>query len=293
MNKEFLYMQKLAGIITEGQYKAKLNEEDKKQLPIVMYTPNNGTLKLDDDVYLVSYSPPKAYADESISITPYDKFGNLSLISPSQKDKILSYLDSFNISYKIFDLPHLTSISIDKSSLDNIKLIPGGEEPKFLSKDQKSNFKTLDFFIKRDNPDWKDDAATWWSGTDDIYDFGGGEGPISSEAVVVDVSLTPKQKNNPSRFIEADLSQYIKLPPKKIINISSAVPQINSPSNLAKTIKHALKPGGFLVIKDHIGAVQDLLKYLKDFKLLEISYVDVENPNNLTPSDQVFVALQK
>jgi hypothetical protein len=27
MNKEFLHMQKLAGIITEGEYKAKLNEE--------------------------------------------------------------------------------------------------------------------------------------------------------------------------------------------------------------------------------------------------------------------------
>jgi len=178
----------------------------------------------------------------------------------------------------------------------NIELI-NGSKPEFLSKPlkSKSKFKILDFFIKKDNPKWVDDwYSSKWLKDGEIYDFGGGEDPIyNPKAIVIDIFLDPEQKKNPSKFIEADLSKYIELPPKNVINISSAVAQINSPDNLSKTIKHALKPGGILVIKDHISAVQSLLKYLKDFKLLEINYFDVEDPDDMSLSDQVFVVLQK
>jgi len=298
--KEHLRMQFLAGVIAESEYKAKLNEIDNSKLVIYLYdqirSSWKGSTLIDSVPYSILYVE---YKESFADVREYNKDGSPSVFSEKTKDFLSSYFNKLNIKHQIYT-PEIfggTGWGIRLLDLDqnpNIELIFTDEPPNFTpNKKEKADLKILDFFIKRDTPDWNDDGATWWGGTDDVYDFGGGDGPISPEAVVVDIYLTPNQKKNPSKFIEADLSKYIKLPPKKIINISSAVAQINSPNNLSKTIKHALKPGGILVIHDHIGAVQDLLKYLKDFKLLEIHYDEAEDPENITPSDQVFVVLKK
>jgi len=294
MDKEFLRMQMLAGILTENQYQIMLDEKEQNPLLITMYNDENGFIELDSDIYLVIYSPPTKYRgieDSGMYIYLFDKRGKSTLIPQDQKNKMSSYLDSFNIPYSFYS----GTFYVTQPLSHNIEFIYGGSKPKFLSKPSKSKFKVLDFFIKKDNPKFpsNENSSKWLRGKD-IYDFGGGEGPIDNpKAVIVDLFLTPEQKKNPSKFIEADLSKYIELPPKKTINITSAAAQINSPNNLSKTIKQALEPGGFLVIKDHINAVQSLLKYLKDFKLLEINYFDVEDPDDISPSDQVYVVLQK
>lgn len=290
MNKDILRMQMLAGIITESQYRIKLNEKDKNYLLITLYNDRNGFIKLDNNIYYAEYG---GYSTEYLIIKSFDQYGDTSDLPPEQKNKILLYLDSLKIPYEDWNEKN---IYIEDPLSYNIKLIKGSK-PEFLPKPlkSKSKFKILDFFIKKDNPKWVDDwHSSKWLKDGEVYDFGGGEDPIDNpKAIVIDLFLDPEQKKNPSKFIEADLSKYIELPPKNVINISSAVAQINSPDNLSKTIKHALKPGGILVIKDHISAVQSLLKYLKDFKLLEINYFDVEDPDDMSLSDQVFVVLQK
>jgi hypothetical protein len=301
--KEHVRMQFLAGLITEGQYKQYLNDSNNSPLIVNMYTPipdegedvgEDGFIDLGFNKYFFNFNP----ANQRASIGPYDEYGKeTNLYSSDDENEIKSYLDSFNISYKVEEVwKNGKYITVDNVPSQNIKKVYGAEKPKFKAKPKntKIDLKTLDFFIKRDNPEQLDkyDAGDFIGG--DVYDFGGSEGPIDdSQAVIVDVFLTPKQKQNPSKFIEADLSKYVELPPKEAINIFSAVAQINSPNNLSKTIKHALKPGGLLVIKDHIGAIQNLLKYLKDFKLLIISYVDVEDSENIILSDQIYVVLKK
>ncbi len=276
-------------IIVQSQYRIKLNEKDKNYLLITLYNNRNGFIKLDNNIYYAEYG---GYSTQYLIISSFDQYGDTSDLTPEQKNKMLLYLDSLKIPYEFYK----EAIYIENPLSYNIKLIKGSK-PEFLPKPlkSKSKFKILDFFIKKDNPKWVDDwYSSKWLKDGEVYDFGGGEGPIDNpKAIVIDLFLDPEQKKNPSKFIEADLSKYIELPPKNVINISSAVAQINSPDNLSKTIKHALKPGGILVIKDHISAVQSLLKYLKDFKLLEINYFDMEDPDNMSPSDQVFVVLQK
>lgn len=293
--KEKLRMQFLAGVITESEYKAELNEDSSNKLTLYLYTQTpagwEGVTLINSVLCAVSYSSGKF---DYISLRKYkptkiDKFamGHRDF-SENEYEIVTSYLDKLNIQYNQFLYIE------DASSYSNIEAIFTKNPPSFVPKDTKYNLKTLDFFIKRDNPELLDEyeAGDFIGGN--VYDFGGGEGPIDdSQAVVVDLYLDSKQKQNPAKFIEADLSKYIKLPPKDAINIFSAVAQINSPNNLSKTIKSALNPGGLLVIKDHIGAVQDLLKYLKDFKLLKISYLDIEDPENITPSDQTYVVLKK
>jgi len=291
MTQEQLRMQMLAGIITKDQYKAKLNEDSSDKLTLYLYTQTpigwEGVTLINSVLCEVSYSSGKF---DYVSLRKYkptkiDKFAiDHRNFSESEYEIVTSYLDKLNIQYNQY------LYIKDASSYSNIETIFTKNPPNFVPKDIKLNTEILDFFIKRDNPEQIEGDIVYG----DVYDFGGAEGPIdSSQAVVVDLYLTPKQKKNPSKFIEADLSKYVELPPKNGINIFSAVAQINSPNNLSKTIKHALKPGGLLVIKDHLGAVQNLLKYLKEFKLLEFEYVDIEDEENITLSDQIFVVLKK
>jgi hypothetical protein len=291
--KEQLRMQMLAGIITESEYKAKLNEDSSNKLTLHLYAQNfpgnwKGVTLIDSILCAVAYSSTNDYvALRKYNPIKIDKFAmHHRDFSENEYEIVTSYLDKLNIQYN----PNL--FIKDASSYSNIETIFTKSIPSFVPKDTKFNPKILDFFIKRDNPKQIEGDPIYGN----VYDFGGGENPIDEDdpqSIVVDLYLTPNQKKNSSKFIEADLSKYVKLPPKDGINIFSAVAQINSPNNLAKTIKHALKPGGLLVIKDHVGAVQDLLKYLKDFKLLAFGYIDVEDLDDITSSDQIFVTLKK
>jgi hypothetical protein len=79
MNNEFLKMQKLAGLITEGQYKSRLNEEEKltysKGDIIILLTKNgdkNGEVTV-DSVYnntITGYMKSRSATPIKVKITP-------------------------------------------------------------------------------------------------------------------------------------------------------------------------------------------------------------------------------
>jgi len=86
MNKEFLQMQKLAGLITESQYKEMLNENK----PTLDYSNSQNTNMIEID------------GIESLGI--YDENSDTLIIdlpslSPSQNKKILNTLKSYGINY--------------------------------------------------------------------------------------------------------------------------------------------------------------------------------------------------
>jgi len=304
MSKEFIRMQLLSGIITESEYVNKLNESPNTSLIINVYSPNkdsnalDGFIEVNSKKYYTNYIK-KTFTpgekDDRLTIWSYNKTYNTEFLSPEDINELEIYLKNLNISYK--SSPNWGMITIYDVSLQNIEIKYGATKPK--SNKNKIKFEVLEYFIKRDKPkmlyDFFDNSQYIEKGN--IYDFGGAEGRDDEDeentTVVVDIYLSPPQKKNSSKFIEADLSKFVKLPPRDTITISSSVAQINSPNNLSKTINHSLNPGGLLILKDHIGAIQDLLKYLKNLTLLELQYTDVEDENNLTLSDQIRVVLKK
>lgn len=81
MNKEFLYMQKLAGLITESEYKAKLNE-------------NSPSFKIDDDIK--AYWEDKDF--EKIKQVVVDKAMGVikhvaDMFGTDNADKLYSYIE--------------------------------------------------------------------------------------------------------------------------------------------------------------------------------------------------------
>ena len=89
----------------------------------------------------------------------------------------------------------------------------------------------------------------------DIYDFGGGDGPIDSNVTVVDIEDNEWSDDEfNGKWIVADLTKFIKLPPKKIIHFSDSLNYFNGPG-LVKTAHNALLPGGYIF---HLGYSSDI-----------------------------------
>ena len=99
----------------------------------------------------------------------------------------------------------------------------------------------------------------------EIYDFGGGEdSPFNEDEVtVVDYDEVPED-DNPDHKIH-DLTKYIKLPPKKLINMSYSLCQIGPSPELKKTINDALKPGGYVVIRDYFEDIEWIEKFFSNY----------------------------
>jgi hypothetical protein len=122
------------------------------------------------------------------------------------------------------------------------------------------------------------------------YDFGGGEDPMRGKNVtVVDLDsygwekekkIGPQQKSikiKDFKFIKADLTKPQKLPPVDLIVCSSFISNVLNGSNesiVASNIDNALKSGGYLYIRDFCDPVEEIMKYLPSYKLLEIFWND-------------------
>jgi len=120
----------------------------------------------------------------------------------------------------------------------------------------------------------------------DIYDFGGADNPIRyGKNMVVDMSdeIGDEEdveewvdENGVEGIIDGDLEEFIKLPPRDGINMTDAYIYFEDPSTVSKTINSSLKSGGILVIKDSMGSINDLLKKLSSYKLLELNIIDAD-----------------
>jgi hypothetical protein len=89
----------------------------------------------------------------------------------------------------------------------------------------------------------------------DIYDFGGGDGPINPNVTVVDIEDNEWGDDEfGGEWVVADLTKFIKLPPKKIIHFSDSLNYFNGPG-LVKTVHNALLPGGYIF---HLGYSEDI-----------------------------------
>jgi hypothetical protein len=112
MNKEFLHMQKLAGIITESEYKAKMNEEDGYY----------GDLK--EGLYIEIDREPDKKEQKQIALAAEEKFfvdpkeikfgknphtGEYSVYIPNAGDdaNMLDVLKKFGIEEPPYTSPHL------------------------------------------------------------------------------------------------------------------------------------------------------------------------------------------
>jgi hypothetical protein len=112
MNKEFLHMQKLAGIITEGEYKAKINEEDRYY----------GDIK--EGLYIAIDREPDKKEQKQIALAAEEKFfvdpkeikfgknphtGEYSVYIPNAGDdaNMLYVLKKFGIEEPPYTSPHL------------------------------------------------------------------------------------------------------------------------------------------------------------------------------------------
>ena len=103
------------------------------------------------------------------------------------------------------------------------------------------------------------------------YDFGGIENPLEGNNItVVDIEPNEYGEFEEDNYIQADLSKYIELPPRKGIFMGHSLIYIENYPTIAKTIDAALQPGGLLIISDWLDPINDIIPYLQSYKLLEV-----------------------
>ena len=104
-----------------------------------------------------------------------------------------------------------------------------------------------------------------------VYDFGGYEGPIEGNNVVV---VDSEVDTTTEKEIQADLTEPLEqLPPADAINMTHAFNNmsIGTATIVAKNINQSLKPGGILFIADSLSKdLDDLFKSLSSYKVLSI-----------------------
>ena len=113
--------------------------------------------------------------------------------------------------------------------------------------------------------------------SDEVYDFGGAEGPVPN-SIVVDIG---KPEGN-NKFIKRDLENEFNLPPKKYINVTSVIHFINNKNNLVKSINNSLKPGGLLILKSSLNQIMSMLPYLSNYTPIE---AQIDKEEILTSED--------
>ena len=102
---------------------------------------------------------------------------------------------------------------------------------------------------------------------EEIYDFGGGRfSDFGNKTIVIDKFDTPKD-GNPNNQIH-DLNQYIKLPPRNLINMSYSFYNFQNSPEIKKTVDDALKSGGYLVVQDYNNTLEKLKSIFKNYNIL-------------------------
>jgi hypothetical protein len=100
---------------------------------------------------------------------------------------------------------------------------------------------------------------------EEIYDFGGGRySDFGDKTVVIDAFDIPKNPNNQMH----DLNQYIKLPPRNLINMSYSFYNFQNSSKIKKTVDDALESGGYLVVQDYNNTLEKLKSIFKNYDIL-------------------------
>tara|TARA_R110000822_G_scaffold67933_3_gene165328 strand:- start:5014 stop:5496 length:483 start_codon:yes stop_codon:yes gene_type:complete len=98
-----------------------------------------------------------------------------------------------------------------------------------------------------------------------IYDFGGGKfSNFGDETIVIDAFDVPKNSSNQIH----DLNQYIKLPPRNLINMSYSFYNFQNSSEIKKTVEDALKSGGYLVVQDYNNTLEKIKSIFKNYNIL-------------------------
>jgi hypothetical protein len=102
---------------------------------------------------------------------------------------------------------------------------------------------------------------------EEIYDFGGGAwSDFEDKTIIIDAFDLPKG-GNPDNKIH-DLNQYIKLPPRNLINMSYSFYNFQYSSEIKRTVDDALKSGGYLVVQDYNNNLDILKSIFKNYKIL-------------------------
>lgn len=116
---------------------------------------------------------------------------------------------------------------------------------------------------------------------EDIYDFGGADGPVNNNATVVDIEDPDfMDEDFKGKWIVADLENFIKLPPKKVIHFGDSLNYFNGPG-LVKTVHNALLPGGYIF---HYGYYDDVSYLFNELSKLG-NYKAINFNPNLDPDE--------
>ena len=99
----------------------------------------------------------------------------------------------------------------------------------------------------------------------EIYDFGGGKfSNFGDKTIVIDAFDIPKNPNNRIH----DLNQYIKLPPRNLINMSYSFYNFQNSPEIKKTVDDTLKSGGYLVVQDYNNTLEKLKSMFQNYNIL-------------------------
>ena len=83
------------------------------------------------------------------------------------------------------------------------------------------------------------------------------------------------------KYLDLDLNDYHELPQRDGINITHVAYMVDL-KNVCKSIDSSLKPGGVLVIGDYFQIIEQMLKYLPNYIILEfhLGYFDDKKINS-------------
>ena len=83
------------------------------------------------------------------------------------------------------------------------------------------------------------------------------------------------------KYLDLDLNDYHELSQRDGINITHVAYMVDL-KNVCKSIDSSLKPGGILVIGDYFQTIEQMLKYLPNYIILEfhLGYFDDKKINS-------------
>ena len=86
---------------------------------------------------------------------------------------------------------------------------------------------------------------------------------------------------SPPKYLDLDLNDYHELPQRDGINVTHVAYMVDL-KNICKSIDSSLKPGGILVIGDYFQIIEQMLKYLPNYTILEfhLGYFDDKKINS-------------
>lgn len=100
----------------------------------------------------------------------------------------------------------------------------------------------------------------------EIYDFGGGRFSNFGDGTTVIDAFDVPENGNPNNKIH-DLNQYIKLPPRNLINMSYSFYNFQNSPKIKKTVDDALKSGGYLVVQDYNNTLEKLKSIFQNYNV--------------------------